>query len=999
MGLNAGGQIWGNYDAPRTVWQLQDGEWTTVTLHTATVADRAAKTADYSGNAAGHETEVYGTGQTCDILQLLQVDASQYAGGYSGYTKAADLASLGNINLLDGLLDLSNLLSVGQVVVPTQRNTGITGPLRNVTQAQMEYLAARNTANRADFSKYYGYTVGSAKTETAGGYCGVMTTGVMENCIAYDLISAEAVQQAGGFVGAMLTGGVAQADLQSSLLGGVLSGVTSVSDQLLGVVNAVVPVIKTSGVYGCWSGSQITAYNGSAGGFAGTVKGGQIWGENTTRPACPVWGEDAAGTESSVPAETSLNGEQPVKTYEAIPNRCFTRNLRSVAASGPEGDAGGYVGTMGAASVASLGGLGLLNDLVSLPSNFLSLISATVPTVYYADVAAVDDWGFTVNGESGRSAGGFAGFLQGAQVGMKDHPTTTAPDGSGDSNNIVVTGLRSVTAGDYAGGFFGYADAADTLSVSGTDEGGSNKQFTLLQLLTVGNISAIELAKTYIYNSSVTGITGGYRVQSANVYAWKTAEWDENKDKAACAGGFGGLLQAGVVRYCNAQNLLSVSGKNYAGGFVARMGKSSILKANDVATSSELGILGDLVQLSAGVGDVFGSHIQDSSLNGVAGGYTVLAQDGCHEIAGGFVGYADVCRIKNCTAKNLRLVMSDEIAGGFMGAMSDAMLISLDVGLLQKILQGVTAQLDLIKANRSKIENVTVTGVNTWDGFDVYGGGATETSDADTSMGYAGAFLGLNFGSTVTDGNAVYADTVKGTAGQINPYVGTQENTALLTNLQLDVLLQLVDLKGWLSKSEIEQSTFETRTGSTETPLEANAVKHQGAEAISDLSAPYAVSAGEVDLMVREVTNTLTITQELQYEDGAVPNLDDLDYAFTIQVFRDGLPVRTATLHPGESVVLENPEPGTYTVREMAASVLPGNITPAQEQTVTVEAGQDAGVTLTNLVRALVAAEPSEGGTTAGSVYGGKFVVNHIPTDGEEPETMENPCEQLEMLP
>lgn len=247
VGLNSGGQIWGSDEKA------------------AQVTDRSTRTADHSGNAVSHETAVYGTGQTCDILQLLKVDASHYAGGYSGYTRAADLASLGNISLLGGLVDLGQLLSVGQVVVPTQRNTGVTGPLRNVTQAQMEYLNQKNVDQRADFSQYYGYTVGHNGTEASGGYCGVMTTGVVEHSIAYDLISAEAVQQSGGFVGAMLTGGVAQADLGSSLLGGLVSGVESITEQLFGVVNAIVPVIKTSGVYGCSSGSQVIAHNGSAG--------------------------------------------------------------------------------------------------------------------------------------------------------------------------------------------------------------------------------------------------------------------------------------------------------------------------------------------------------------------------------------------------------------------------------------------------------------------------------------------------------------------------------------------------------------------------------------------------------------------------------------------------------------------------------------------------------------------------------------------------------------
>ena len=958
VGLNSGGQIWGSDEKA------------------AQVTDRSTRTADHSGNAVSHETAVYGTGQTCDILQLLKVDASHYAGGYSGYTRAADLASLGNISLLGGLVDLGQLLSVGQVVVPTQRNTGVTGPLRNVTQAQMEYLNQKNVDQRADFSQYYGYTVGHNGTEASGGYCGVMTTGVVEHSIAYDLISAEAVQQSGGFVGAMLTGGVAQADLGSSLLGGLVSGVESITEQLFGVVNAIVPVIKTSGVYGCSSGSQVIAHNGSAGGFAGAVRGGQIWGE-------------------ADPEEFAEDISPLVHTYSPVSSHCFTKHLRSVTASGALSDAGGFAGSMSAVSVASLGGLGLLGDLIKLPDNFLRLVSATVPTVYYADVSAADDWGFYVDGEGGRSAGGFAGLLQGAQVGSKTHPDRPAldPDAVSQGTNITVSGLRSVTAGDYAGGFFGYADAADTLNVSGADEGGSSKQFTLLQLLTVGEINALELAKSYIYNSSVSGIPGGYQVSSTNGYAWKSAEWNGDEDKAACSGGFGGLLQAGVVRFCSAKDLSLVSSENYAGGFVARMGKSSILKAGDVATTDKLGILGDLLGLSAGVGDVFGSHIQDSSLAGTAEGCAVLAQGGWHEIAGGFVGYADVCRIKNCAVTDLGLVMSDEIAGGFMGAMSDAMLLSLDVGLLKRLLEGVQVHLDLIKANRSKVENATVTGVASWDGYDVYGGGSGPNSDANTTMGYAGAFLGLNFGSTVTEGNSVYADTVKGTVNRIDPYVGTEENSALLVNLDLDVLLKLLDIDGWLSKSEVVHSTFQTRTGNTEKPDGVTPVGHDGTEHIAQLQPPFYVDADEADLMVPTVTHTLTVTKELQYEDGAIPNLGDLNYVYTIQIYGpDTSQIHTVSLHPGESVVLDNPAAGTYTIKETAASVLPGNIIPAQETTVTVTAGENSSVTIVNVVRAAPVPEGDGGGHAAGN---GKFIVNHIPTGGQEPGVIENPCEVL----
>ncbi len=1041
VGLNAGGQIWGNYDKNITVWEKnsETGKWEKVTKHTAIVKGRETKTGDYSENSAGYETKVYGTGQTCDILQLLKVDANLYAGGYSGYTKAADLASLGDIDILDGLLDLGSLLSVGQVVVPTQRNTGVTGPLRNVTKAQMDYFNEKNAAkdNIADFSKYYGYTVGNdeddvnVSTSAAGGYCGVMTTGVIENSIAYDLISAKSIEQSGGFVGAILTGGVAQADLENSLLGGLLSGVSAVSESLLGVLNAIVPVIKTSGVYGYYSGSQISATNGNAGGFVGTSKGGQIWGTTGTRPAKPVWKEEAATedktevpetgegttTEAVEGANVSLAAaktdiSQLAKTYEDIPNTCFTKNLRSVTSKGSTADAGGFVGYMGAASIASLGGLGLLGDIVKLPANFVTLLSATVPTVYYADVSAVNDgWGYTVTSEGGRSAGGFAGFLQGAQVGMKEKVADFPALGNGSNGiptdktetaNITATGLRSVTAGDYAGGFFGYADAANTLNVKGTDEAGENENFTLLKLLSIGNIAAIELAKSYIYNSSVTGISNGYTVESLNAYAWKTSDWNEDENKAACAGGFGGLLQAGIVRYSMADKLGTVTGKNYAGGFVGRMGKSSILKANNIATSGNLGILSNLLSLGLGLGDVFGSHIQDSKLTGKDAGYSVISQKGYHNIAGGFVAYADVCRIENCDSFNAKLVKSDEIAGGFMGAMSDAMLLNLQVDLLKEILEGVTVGLDLIKANRSKITNVTITGVNTWDGFDIYGGGSSETSEATNDMGYTGGFIGLNFGSTVTDGNVVYADTVKGSQEKINPYVGSNENTALLTNLELDVLLELIKLYGDWSKSDISGNIFETRNGSTATPSGTTPTNHTATNTITTLQKPHYVSDREADLLVETVQNTLTIKKELKYEEGAIPNINDFDYTYTIDVMQGVDVVKTVYLSAGESITLNNIS-GQCTISERADSVMSGNIIPSEDIDVDVSATGNTDVVITNTVKAppkdegSSETEPEDKPTYIAT--SGKFVVNNIPTGDVLPEPIENPCELLEEIP
>lgn len=145
--------------------------------------------------------------------------------------------------------------------------------------------------------------------------------------------------------------------------------------------------------------------------------------------------------------------------------------------------------------------------------------------------------------------------------------------------------------------------------------------------------------------------------------------------------------------------------------------------------------------------------------------------------------------------------------------------------------------------------------------------------------------------------------------------------------------------------------------------------------------------------MVPQVTHTLTVTKELQYADGAIPNLGDLDYAYTIQIYDAGRNlIRTASLHPGESVVLDNPAAGTYTIKETTASLLPGNITPAEELSVTVTDGVSATAKVINVVQAAPVIDGPEGGHAAA---GGKFIVNHIPTDGQEPGTGENPCEIL----
>ena len=102
--------------------------------------------------------------------------------------------------------------------------------------------------------------------------------------------------------------------------------------------------------------------------------------------------------------------------------------------------------------------------------------------------------------------------------------------------------------------------------------------------------------------------------------------------------------------------------------------------------------------------DIFGSHIDDCAVTGTDDGYTVQSANGDEQIAGGFIGYANLARMSNCTAGDktnqkigLKQVASGGTAGGFAGRTSFAYLadLKLDSGAVNVIFSVVN---ELIKA-------------------------------------------------------------------------------------------------------------------------------------------------------------------------------------------------------------------------------------------------------------------------------------------------------------
>lgn len=656
VGHNEGGHIWGNNTKK---WEGKD----------------------YTGPTS-----------TCKAVRIRSVYGEEIAGGFTGLMESADTASTGNLSLLWGLVKVDNILGALSVVYPTEENTAVYGPL-----ALMDYetwnkwvefvgkyggygsdLAEHGKVNNqagldAIIHKYaYGYNVVAGRVNyrdeiklanggAAGGYVGSMQTGIITNGQAYQTKKVKGLRTAGGFAGEMINGGAAN-------LGGVkILGLNLQLGRMIDVLNVFVPVIKKSSVEGYQSGLMVESTGtgnkdncGYAGGYVGKLIGGQVWGESTAH--CQV------------------------KKLRRVDGRSYV---------------GGFVGSSRPGSVATLNptaGEGLLsqllNKLLSTPSDLIKVLNATVVTINYADVESWDDWGFIVNGayttgnkntSYAKTAGGFAGMLEGTVLGKKDKQEA----------GISVKNIRSVIAGEYAGGCFGVADVAGVANISA-----GNETSLLDKLLKLGRTDVLDAFRSYVYYGNVSGSKDAGLSVNANVA--KKFGQNNQVTYSGTAGGFGGSLLNGSIKNSTVTQLSNVRGLNSVGGFIGYSGKSGVVKADKIDVLGNN--TGQLLGGALGVMDIFGSHIDDCSVSGTSDGYTVQSQNGEEQIAGGFIGYANLARMSKCTAgsdsdlnSGLKQVSSGGTAGGFAGRTSFAYLadLKLDSGPVNVIFAVVN---QLVKA-------------------------------------------------------------------------------------------------------------------------------------------------------------------------------------------------------------------------------------------------------------------------------------------------------------
>ena len=672
----------------------------------------------------------------------------------------------------------------------------------------------------------YGYEVispGSNEQEDirengyAGGYVGKMTGAHITNGQAHDLMSVTAWNSAGGFAGVMTPGSLAS-------IGGIEIAGLDIT-QGLDVLGTFVSVVKQSGVSGYRTGASVeaTGYKegekaGYAGGFVGNMIGGQIWGETTgdgeeqiSHP-CRVTnvnlvkaknavggfaGQILPGSAASVDTSSSnaildglLNHIIGTKgdlasilktTLSTVRNVTVTTdNGKGIVVQGAYNDgkktayaetAGGFAGTISGAiindkddlaqkivlenlktvnggeysggfagkadvsAVAEISGqsdTSILGNLLDLGG--IDILDILRPYIYNAEISGVENYGFEVktntaqkltdkNEEAGLYSGSAGGFI-GALL-------------CGTVENSRVSDLRSVEGVNYTGGFVGHTGKSGLVDADGAD--------VLDKLLGVG-VGVADVIGSDVKNSNVTGIDEGFNVKSSG-------------GEGTIAGGFVGYADLGRMEGNTVDKLKQVYSDEIAGGFVGKTSVAYLVEVTDSGVAVNL--LSDLLDA-----------LLDKLLNidGLEAGKVIKIDLGILEVDALWDGKLLKVNLLGLPitaslvegSTQLKVTIGDSAIT--LGYDSDDPTISDDD------LKDALLQINLIKANRTRIADSTVTGISI--GYDVFGGGAGNEKDGTHDNGYAGGFAGYNDEGLFETNQMYYADTIRGTKGLVGEFSG-----------------------------------------------------------------------------------------------------------------------------------------------------------------------------------------------------------------------------------
>ncbi|MDM8246417.1 Cna B-type domain-containing protein [Collinsella tanakaei] len=698
-------------------------------------------------------------GQAHDV-KLVQ--GMRAAGGFAGIAESGGAATLGSVKILGINLNLGQLLEAAEVFVPVIKNSSVEGYRLGMTVASQGAGSRSDDISHAtgNAGGYIGYGAGvqiwgdgttelgelGELVEVEGGSAAqdaqAAEEGDAAGCNVANLRRVVASAYAGGYAGRLTSGSTANVNTD-----GVSDGfIQGLLDEIIGNTGLTNLVSVLQATMSTVRGASVSAADED---WGFTVEAYRTGGK-TTYPL-------AAGGFVGL-AQATVMGERN-GTDADRESACVTVNdLRGV-----EGGlySGGFVGlaeTGGVAEVAGGTGEGSSTSLLDiLKLGSVEVIQAFQPFIYDGTVNGVadgvvvsahtwDEGGLLGSKRMSGNAGGFAGTIMGGEV-LR-----------GVSND-----MNSVSAPNYAGGFVGYTGKT---GIADVEDVNALEQLGNILGLTAGVANVIG---TTVEDSRVTGIPGGYTVASQGT-AGTAPESGAGSDGTGeqIAGGFAGYADLAHITNCDAGNLKLVRSAQAAGGFA---GKTSFAYLISAEADSSL-VEGILMIVNKLLDALYADKLQDLDVLNITLpgkiGEQVLS---LKLLADGTTVSLTLLGIHITVA--LDQVNKDDRSGTVVVTIGDSE-IELDCGEDGKIdIEGSKAELtvNLIKGNRSEVTDCSVTGIAA--GYDVFGGGATQTSEGLDTSGYAGGFVGHNNEGKLTGNEMLYADVVSGTAEKTGPFSGS----------------------------------------------------------------------------------------------------------------------------------------------------------------------------------------------------------------------------------
>lgn len=640
------------------------------------------------------------------VYGLGSVKGRTYAGGFGGMVHSGAIAEAGD-GVLSGVLDieLSNLLSVVEAFVPHVEYAGVKSDDGFTVEAdQIDGIDAYSGSaggfvgyasgaqiSHCDVDKLKNTAVASEDGEgNREGDPDFDPSGYFD--ASQSAYAVTGGRYAGGFAGCMDVGSAASVGKGIGVLGSSI-----VLSDLISVLNVVVTTVEHSDATGAVGGFNVlanavdaeSASTGMAGGFAGAIYGGHVQ-------------------------------DSHANNFEYV--------IGQIAA-------GGYVGEMEPGDVARLLGddASVLNSLLNTDDAMASLLQTFVPTVRNSTTDCVPCGGVVrANAVGAGAAGGYVGRNVGGSIwGLNNAGWKGESPYSGPESVCSADRIRAVYGAQYAGGYTGLMEAADTASAGGVSLLGG--------LISVDNLlGALSTVYPTQENTAVTGPLANLDVDTWN--AWV--------EYVGVHGGYG---------------LEFVSGST-----------SGSAESADAFADGSSDASGSAKPLP---GQVSGQDELDEKLSKYVYGIDVLTDlssddvspGGSEVSAGGYVGLMKSGRVGNSMAYDVKSVQSVRAAGGFAGAMEAGGAASFGSANILGLELDLDKLLDVAEVFVPVVANSSVQGYSA--GMTVSALGLPENDG-----GYAGGYVGCGYGAQIQGPEVLYpglalpsADAWAGTDGRPAP--------------------------------------------------------------------------------------------------------------------------------------------------------------------------------------------------------------------------------------